>query len=193
MGILEDIPLQVGKFFIPCDFVVMEMEEDSRIPIILGRPFSATLGAMIDVKNDKFSLQVGDEKVKFSLPQSMAFSTTDDSCCRVDILKSTLNQDAKTCQSVEDPLEAALINCHIIGSQSREKENYARLLNESTTYAHRKFPTEVLSVSELHSKEEEKREPKIELKPLPSHLKYELLILIINSLLLLVLNWMAPN
>ena len=42
MGILEDVPLQVGKFFIPCDFVVMEMEEDSRIPIILGRPFLAT-------------------------------------------------------------------------------------------------------------------------------------------------------
>jgi len=29
MGILEDVPLQVAKFFIPCDFVIMEMEEDS--------------------------------------------------------------------------------------------------------------------------------------------------------------------
>ena len=46
----------------------MEMEEDSRIPIILGQPFLATARAMIDVKNDKLSLQVGDEKVKFSLP-----------------------------------------------------------------------------------------------------------------------------
>jgi len=36
LGILEVVPLQVGKLFIPCDFVVMEMEEDSRIPIILG-------------------------------------------------------------------------------------------------------------------------------------------------------------
>ena len=48
MGILEDVPLQVDKCFIPCDFVVMEMEEDSRIPIILGRPFLATAGAIID-------------------------------------------------------------------------------------------------------------------------------------------------
>jgi len=91
MGILEDVPLQVGKFFIPCDFIVMEMEEDSRIPIILGRPFLATAGAMSDVKNDKLSRQVGDEKVEFSLPQSMAPPTTDDSCCRVNILESTLN------------------------------------------------------------------------------------------------------
>jgi len=29
IGMLEDVPLQVGKFFIPCDFVVIEMEEDS--------------------------------------------------------------------------------------------------------------------------------------------------------------------
>jgi len=56
MGILEDVPLQVGKFFSPCDFIIMEMEEDSRIPIILGRHFSATAGAMIDVKIGKLSL-----------------------------------------------------------------------------------------------------------------------------------------
>ena len=55
----------------------MEMEEDSCIPIIFGRPFLATVGAMIDVKNGKLSHQVGDEKVQFSLPQSMASPTLD--------------------------------------------------------------------------------------------------------------------
>jgi len=44
LGILEDVPLQVGKFFIPCNFMVMEIQEDSRIPIILRRPFLATAG-----------------------------------------------------------------------------------------------------------------------------------------------------
>ena len=68
IGILEDVLLQVGKFFIPCDFMVVEMEEDSRISIMLGRPFLATAGAIIDVKNDKLSLKVGDEKVEFSSP-----------------------------------------------------------------------------------------------------------------------------
>ena len=58
----------MGKFFILCDFVVMEMEDDSRIPIILRRSFLATAGAMINVKNGKLSLQVGDEKVEFCLP-----------------------------------------------------------------------------------------------------------------------------
>ncbi|XP_010665773.2 uncharacterized protein LOC104883033 [Beta vulgaris subsp. vulgaris] len=39
LSILEDVPLRVGKLFIPCDFVVMEMEEDAHVPLILGRPF----------------------------------------------------------------------------------------------------------------------------------------------------------
>jgi len=47
LGILEDVPLQVGKFFILCDFVVMEMKEDAQIPITLGRPFLATTRAII--------------------------------------------------------------------------------------------------------------------------------------------------
>ncbi|KAJ9185398.1 hypothetical protein P3X46_005037 [Hevea brasiliensis] len=41
-GILENVPLKVGKFYIPVDFVILDMEEDSNIPIILGRPFLAT-------------------------------------------------------------------------------------------------------------------------------------------------------
>ena len=34
---LEDIPIQVGHVFVPCDFVVMDMEEDPKTPLILGR------------------------------------------------------------------------------------------------------------------------------------------------------------
>jgi len=103
----------VGKFFIPCDFVVMEMEEDSRIPIILGRPFMATVGAMIDVNNSELSLQVGDEKVKFYLPQSMASPSLDDTCCSINILEKALNQEVLTCHFVEDPL-----SCDCLGQLS---------------------------------------------------------------------------
>ncbi|XP_057518483.1 uncharacterized protein LOC130799405 [Amaranthus tricolor] len=39
VAILEDFPVQVGNYFVPCDFVIMDMEEDARIPLILGRDF----------------------------------------------------------------------------------------------------------------------------------------------------------
>ena len=50
IGKVEDVPLRVGKFVIPVDFVVLDIDEDAHVPIILGRPFLATPGAIIDVK-----------------------------------------------------------------------------------------------------------------------------------------------
>ena len=56
MGILEDVPLQVEKIFMHCDFVVMGMEEYAPILIILGCPFPGMAREMIDIKNRKLSL-----------------------------------------------------------------------------------------------------------------------------------------
>ena len=46
---IEDFLVKVGKFIFSVDFIVLDMEEDKEIPIILGRPFLATSGALIDV------------------------------------------------------------------------------------------------------------------------------------------------
>ena len=35
-GILEDVPMKVGKCLIPADFVVLEYDEEPRDPLILG-------------------------------------------------------------------------------------------------------------------------------------------------------------
>ncbi|KAL1212120.1 hypothetical protein V5N11_018719 [Cardamine amara subsp. amara] len=37
-GMLEDLPLRIGAIEIPTDFVVLEMDEEPRDPLILGRP-----------------------------------------------------------------------------------------------------------------------------------------------------------
>ncbi|XP_021721489.1 uncharacterized protein LOC110689051 [Chenopodium quinoa] len=69
-GRIEDVPLKIGEFTIPVDFIVLEIEEDDNIPIILGRPFLATSGALIDVKDGMITLCGGDSKESFKL-QSM--------------------------------------------------------------------------------------------------------------------------
>ena len=51
----------------PCDIVILEMEEDSQIPIILGRPFLAIAGAIIDVKSGKIKLEIGEETIEFDV------------------------------------------------------------------------------------------------------------------------------
>ena len=49
-GVLEDVLIKVGKFIFPVDFVVMDMEEDTQVLLLFGRPFLATGVALIDVK-----------------------------------------------------------------------------------------------------------------------------------------------
>ena len=41
-GILEDVLIKVGDFYVLINFVVLDMAEDSHTQIILGRPFLAT-------------------------------------------------------------------------------------------------------------------------------------------------------
>ena len=69
VGILENVPVRIGQFYIPTDFIIMDIKEDSVTPIILGRPFLATVGAIIDVKRGKLTFEFGEEKVEFILTQ----------------------------------------------------------------------------------------------------------------------------
>ena len=66
-GILEDVLVKVGKFFFPVDFVIMKMEEDTQVPLMLGRPFLATGAALIDVQKGELTLRVGNEVVHFNI------------------------------------------------------------------------------------------------------------------------------
>lgn len=66
-GILIDAPIKVGDFWILVDFVVIDIKEDSEIPIILGRPFLATCNARFDVGKGKITMAVGEEDVIFNV------------------------------------------------------------------------------------------------------------------------------
>jgi len=91
--ILEDILIKVGKIYIPVDFVVVYIEEDSQIPILLGRPFLATASAIIDVKNGKVAFPIGDDKVEFEIVNLMKGPSIFDSCCMMDVF----NHRGKEC------------------------------------------------------------------------------------------------
>ncbi|CAA7016379.1 unnamed protein product [Microthlaspi erraticum] len=49
LGMLEDLPVRVGNVEIPTNFVILEMDEEPKDPLILGRPFLATAGAIINL------------------------------------------------------------------------------------------------------------------------------------------------
>ncbi|GJT09672.1 reverse transcriptase domain-containing protein [Tanacetum coccineum] len=61
VGIAENMLVEVGKFIFLADFVILEMEEDSKVPLILERPFLLTADAVIRVKQKHHNLRVGIE------------------------------------------------------------------------------------------------------------------------------------
>ncbi|XP_073275406.1 uncharacterized protein [Primulina huaijiensis] len=53
LGCVEDVELKIDKVRLPADFVVLDVENSKNVRIILGRPFLATAGAIIDLKQKK--------------------------------------------------------------------------------------------------------------------------------------------
>jgi len=65
-GILKNLCVRVGTLYAPADFVVIETGTDKRAPIILGRPFLNTSGAIIYASAAKISFYIKGRKKTFS-------------------------------------------------------------------------------------------------------------------------------
>ncbi|XP_071739673.1 uncharacterized protein [Rutidosis leptorrhynchoides] len=57
VGIAEILVVKIGEIEFPTDFVVVDMSEDKVVPIVLGRPFLTTAGALTDWKTCKLILR----------------------------------------------------------------------------------------------------------------------------------------
>ncbi|GJW34401.1 putative reverse transcriptase domain-containing protein [Tanacetum coccineum] len=57
-GVAENVLVGIGKFVFPIDFIILEMPEDVKVPLILGRPFLSTAHAKIDVFKRKITLRL---------------------------------------------------------------------------------------------------------------------------------------
>ncbi|XP_070040027.1 uncharacterized protein [Nicotiana tomentosiformis] len=71
LGVIEDVLVRVDKFILPTYFIILDCEVDYEVPIILGRPFLATVKAIVDVEAGELTFWVADEKVVFHVCKSM--------------------------------------------------------------------------------------------------------------------------
>ncbi|GJZ68224.1 putative reverse transcriptase domain-containing protein [Tanacetum coccineum] len=65
-GIAENVLVGIGKFTFPVDFIILDMPEDIKVPLILGRPFLSTARAKIDVYKRKITLRAREERIVFT-------------------------------------------------------------------------------------------------------------------------------
>nr|GEU28710.1 reverse transcriptase domain-containing protein [Tanacetum cinerariifolium] len=94
VGIVENMLVEVGKFIFPADFVILEMKEDSKVPLILGRPFLYTVDALTRVKQKQLNLRVGTERMIFNIDFAMKHSySNDDTCFSIDVIDEIVEED----------------------------------------------------------------------------------------------------
>nr|GEX92922.1 reverse transcriptase domain-containing protein [Tanacetum cinerariifolium] len=94
IGIAKNMLVEVGKFTFLSDFVILKMEEDSKVPLILERPFLHTDDAVIRVKQKQLNLRVGTERMIFNIDSAMKHSySNDDTCFSIDVIDEILEED----------------------------------------------------------------------------------------------------
>ncbi|GJS80528.1 DNA-directed DNA polymerase [Tanacetum coccineum] len=178
-GIVGNVLIKIDKFILPIDFVILDMREDSRIPIILGRPFLATASAMIDVFNKKITLRVGDDEVTFDIEQSIKrLPAEDDECYGIDDLDKTIHLEAQELLEY-DQMDSFLVNnLEKCVNQSNLKncgdsEEPIRCITQVDTKTQEMQGSKRGQNDHLYSSPtNEIDEKKPELKELPPHLEY---------------------
>ncbi|XP_063948095.1 uncharacterized protein LOC135152190 [Daucus carota subsp. sativus] len=176
-GIVEDVLLKVDKLIFPADYVILDFEEDKKIPIILGRPFLVTGRTLIDVQKGELTMRVQDQMVTFNMFNAIKLPSDEEECFKVDMLdaaaRSEIDNRLKT-----DILERVLSGDSEFGDE--EEEEHLQYLNASPWRRQIDPPIESLGLSELKDSHEKLEPsivetPKLELKQLPEHLRYAFL------------------
>ena len=69
MGRINDVPIVANRNLVPVDFIILDIDCNLSCPIILGRPFVRTIGAIIDMKEDNIRFQFPLKKVMEHFPR----------------------------------------------------------------------------------------------------------------------------
>ena len=57
LGRVNNVIIMVSNNYVPVDFIILDIECKASCPIVLGRPFLRTVGAIIDMKEGTVKYQ----------------------------------------------------------------------------------------------------------------------------------------
>ncbi|GJU17499.1 reverse transcriptase domain-containing protein [Tanacetum coccineum] len=178
VGIAENMLVEVGKFTFPADFIILKMEEDSKVPLILGRPFLHTADAVIHVKQKQLNLGVGTKRMIFNIDSAMKHSySNDDTCFSIDVIDEILEEDfdalldegSKILHSIEGTIlkEEIFVEFNKFMAMTADENSDSESDIEDP-------PFEKISINIDYKIKTSTEEPpaNLELKPLPDNLEY---------------------
>ncbi|CAM8914464.1 unnamed protein product [Rhodiola kirilowii] len=175
-GKIEDVLVQVGELVFPTDLYVLKMENNGptdHAPILLDRPFLKTSKMKIDCGSGMLSMEVEGDVFSFDIFRATKHPMEFEEVHTLDILDD-LVQEVQS-EPRADPLEVILN-----GAES----SYELTEGMHETLAHLTISEPLTPGYEVNEVKLFKsntflpsvmQAPKIELKPLPGHLKYAFL------------------
>ncbi|XP_019260491.1 PREDICTED: uncharacterized protein LOC109238476 [Nicotiana attenuata] len=172
LGVIENVLVQVVSFIFPADFIILDYEPDQEVPFILGRPFLAMGRAIIDVCEGKMTMRVGDRVEVFNVYKALKLPAHYEELSMISVVESDATSLVPYMSPV-DPLERALI-----GDEEDSKDEMTgeieQVLDMPCNYVHGfgKFEELDRQVTLTPPKPSIEEAPKLELKPLPAHLRY---------------------
>ncbi|GKA76426.1 reverse transcriptase domain-containing protein [Tanacetum coccineum] len=176
--IAKNMLVEVGKFTFLIDFVILEMEEDCKVPLILGRPFLHTADAVIRVKQKQHNLRVGTEQMIFNIDYAIKHSfSNDDTCFGIDVIDEILEEDFDALLDEENKIlhsiEGTVLEEEIFFEfdkfiEMASNENYKSKSDEEEP----KFEKITINTDYKIKTSLEEPPTDLELKPLPDNLEY---------------------
>jgi len=103
-GVVEDVLVKVRQFTFLVDFVIMDIEEDSNIPLIFGRPFMLTAKCVVNMGNINLEMSVENQKVNFNLFEVKKHPSDSKTCFKVEAIEQ--ENEAK---SVVNPTNPSIV------------------------------------------------------------------------------------
>ena len=177
-GIVKDVLVQVGKFYFPMDFVVLNTQpvvnQGTQFPVILGRPFLATANAIIHCRGGLMTLSFGNMTVNLNIFNVIKGMGDEDEVCEVNMVDSVVQKYLDDVLH-DDPLTSCLVSLSWNEEVTTLESEFLHSIIEHNEVLEvngwvPKF--EPLPPNEEKALPSEENPPKPELKPLPSHLKY---------------------
>ncbi|KAL4321982.1 hypothetical protein AHAS_Ahas14G0164900 [Arachis hypogaea] len=154
-GLVENILVKVSKFFLPADFVILDTGEDENASIILGRPFLATGGALIDVEEGELVLRVHNEQLVFHVFKDMHSAGEEERCMQTELIDPNLHEPPDDGQK-NLQLKPPLVTINKIppdikpkfgvGNASSTKEEVPKKKKIPMGWRNKKIPTEGFSL-----------------------------------------------
>ncbi|KAJ9545103.1 hypothetical protein OSB04_024810 [Centaurea solstitialis] len=101
VGVAEDVIVQVDRFEFPADFVILDIKDEVKVPLILGRPFLNTASAIIhELKQEdkvrvKTSLEEPPDLELKDLPENLEYQFLEGNNSLLVIISSLLTADEK--------------------------------------------------------------------------------------------------